>query len=399
MAGISTLGQALVQIERIKTQQSLMSQYSVQLATGKKTTKFTGLGPDILTSQRSRSTIQSLTTYKSNITHASRRINLTLNAVKEFQAQARKFLELMSGLTQESTHQDGDIIYYDDPTTTGIEETPIGMTSSDPDEDFANLITLSGQVYTLFQELINAKDGDRYLLAGADTRTKPITDTGLLDTALTSLISGWKDGTISTNNLIADLSDRTATSNADALTDSIIGYSSNLSGGNAGKVYVRVDESYEVEYTVLGNSQAFRDILVAAAYLKNDTLPPIADAYIPPNEPTPPLTPDVDGAPGDTIDDQKNNFFSVFSTLKQSVATAISDLNSIIGDLTQTQARLEEISKNHTEESNLLQSITSEVEDIDQNEVALKLTTLQTQLDISYRVAARVQQLSLANYL
>lgn len=399
MSGIATLAQALAQIERIKDQQTMMNNYSTQLATGKKTQQYTGLGADVLTTQRARTDIQTLKTYQANITNASRRIDLTLGAVQEFKQQAKNFLGFLQGLSQENAHQKGDIIYYDDPTTTTVEEIPVAMSSGDMDADMKNLTDFAKKIFSTFEDLLNAKDGDRYLLGGAETRDKPFTSNGILDSAVTSMISSWKSGTLSTSDLIDNLKDRSATTNPGALTDTIIGYSSNLSSGNVGNVYVRVGESYQVDYTVKANEQPFRDIMVAISYFKNENLTPVADVYLPPNVPAPMSTPDIQGAPGATLDDQKGNFFQVLNSIAGSVSNAMKDIDNIIGRLSQAQARLDEIETTQTNQSNLLKSVVSDIEDIDQNEVALKLSTLATQLEISYSVTARVQQLSLANYL
>ena len=54
MTLVSTLGQALDQIERIKQQQSLLGTLQLQVATGKKSQTFEGLGSDTILSERSR---------------------------------------------------------------------------------------------------------------------------------------------------------------------------------------------------------------------------------------------------------------------------------------------------------------------------------------------------------
>ena len=54
MTGVSTLGQALSQLERIKVQQEGFDSLSRQLSSGKKTNKFSGLGKDVLVSKRYR---------------------------------------------------------------------------------------------------------------------------------------------------------------------------------------------------------------------------------------------------------------------------------------------------------------------------------------------------------
>lgn len=399
MTGIATLAQALAQIERIKDQQSLMSMYSTQLSTGKKTQQFSGLTSDVLTSQRARTDIQALKTYQNNVTHASRRIDLMVTSLQEFKEQATNLLGFIQTLSKNGVHQEGQIAYYDDPTTTTVEETAVGVTSAEPEVDMQNLLSFAKNVFSTFESLLNAKDGDRYLFGGAETQQKPFTNSGTMDAAVSSLISDWKNGNISSTGLISDLNDRSASSNPNALTDSIIGYSDALSTGNVGKVYVRAGESFEINYTALANENPLRDIMVAISYFKNEDLMPIADVYIPPNVPSAISTPDVQGAPGATLKEQTDNFFQVMDAIAGSVSNALDGIDAMIGRLSQAQARVQEIEESQNHQINLLNNIVGDVEDVDRNEVALKVSTLATQIEISYSVTARVSQLTLINYL
>jgi flagellar hook-associated protein 3 FlgL len=398
MTGVSTLGQALDQIERIKEQQSLFSLYSLQVTSGKKTQSFSGLGNEILASKRARANFDSLETYINNVVNADRRISLMSNAIKEFRTQTRSFLNAMTGFSQQSVHQEGDLITYDDPLTTPVETTGVGHTSDEPDADFKTLRQLADNIFEFMSDLLNVKDNDRYLLGGAETLTQPFTDTGSLDSAISSLVTQWKAGGITTTGLVADLQDRTATAgNPDALTDTIIGFSAALSAGNAGEVFVRVQQNAEINYTTLANDQAFRDVMVAIAYIKNENLPPIADTYIPPN--AYPGVPDVQGAPGADTQEMKDNFFEVFNELTRMVDSAVDQMDQLSFNLENARARITEIKESHMEDKNLLQSTISNVEDADLNEVAVKVNALQTQLQASYAVTASLQKYTLVNFL
>ncbi|MGQ0527157.1 MAG: flagellin [Alphaproteobacteria bacterium] len=398
MTGISTLGAALDQIERIKHQQTMFSTLSIQMTTGKKTQSFTGLGVDVLVSKRSRAAAQSIETYVSNIDSANRRISLTTAAIEQFKQQAKLFSNLLAGLPQEGTHQKGEIIYYDDPLTDEIENTPVGQTSADLSTDMTALQDLAGKILQTLTEILNTKEGDRYLLGGAESDSRPFESSSSLDSALNVLVNGWKNGAITTANFIADLQDRTTDGgNANALTDTIVGYSANLSSGNAGDVFVRTGENTEIEYTALANEQAFRDIIVAAAYIKNPDFMPMVDVYEPPN--TYPGVPDHEGAPGATFDEKKENFYAVFNQLTTMVKNAITDIDAVSYRLANAQARIQQIKLDYGEQKNLLKSTIADIADVDTNEVAVRLTSLQTQLEASFQVTAITQQLTLANYL
>ncbi len=403
MTGVSTLGQALTRIGFINDQNQLLNSLTTQLATGKKTQSFTGLNNDILTSKRARADFKTLDVYIDNIKGGERRIQQMLGAIEEFQQQAENFSNALLQFSQQSVHQEGDVIVYDDPLTTAIETTQVGHTSAEPDIDLETLQDLAANLFAFMGDLLNVQEGDRYLLGGADTLTQPYTNNGTLDAAVSTLIANWKDETLpaATNltsaELVSALTSRTISQDPNAITDTIIGYSAALSAGNVGDVFIRVDERVEVNYTAVANEEAFRDIMVAASFIKNENLTPIADVYAEPYTPGDPTL--ADGAPGATLQDMKDNFFQVFNELSSSVSRAIDGIDTVRFRLENARARIDEIKTNHERDQNVLLSTIDDVENADINEVALQVNVLQTQLEASYRVTASVSQLSLVNFL
>ena len=403
MTGISTLGQALTRINLINDQNIQLNNLTTQLATGKITQRFSGLDNNILASKRARADFQSLDTYINNIKNADRRINQMLAAIEEFQAQAENFANSLVQFSQESTHQKGEVIYYDDPLTTTVEITQVGMNDSEPDIDLKTMQDLASNIFNFMGDLLNVQEGDVYLLGGADSLTQPYNNNGTLDAALSTLITNWKDETLpaatnlTSDELISALRSRNVADDPYAVTDTIIGYSAALSAGNVGDVFIRVDERIEVKYTALANERAFRDIMVAASFIKNENLPPIADAYAEPYTPGDPTL--ADGAPGATLDDMKDNFYQVFNELVGMVNNALDDIDTIRFRLESARARIEEVRRTHIADQNALQNTIDDVENADLNDVAVKINMLQIQLDASYRVTASVQQLSLVNFL
>lgn len=400
MTGVSTLGQALDQIERIKDQQLLFGTLSVQLSTGKKTQLFSGLGTNVLTSERARTDFKELDSYVNNIIHADRRIGLMLTAIEEFKAQAENFSAALVNFSQNSEHQEGDTVYFDDPTTTSVIETvAVGKSTAQPDVDFRTLQTLAGDIFNFAVDLLNMQEKERYLLGGAETLEKPIASTGTLDAAISTLLGDWKTGTITTTGLVDDLRDRTTTGgNNNALTDTIIGYNAQLSSGSVGDIFIRISDTSEIEYTVLANEQPFRDILVALSYFKSEALPPLADeVQIDPNTGLPVII--TEGAPGANLNEMQENFYEVFNQLTAMVNRGIDDIDQLRNKLENARTRIDGIKKDYANQKNLLLDVVSQVEDVDINEVALKISTMQIQLEASYRVTALMSQLSLVNFI
>ncbi len=397
MTGISTLGQALRQIESLNSQNLLFSKLSMQMSTGKKTQFYSGLNTDALTSVRSRTELSSIEVYTNNILRADTTLGLTVTNVEEFQEQVKNFSGTLIGLLKEGSHQLGDDVRYDDPATQNEESTIVGNTSSKLDADLTSVINHAKNLYGFLGELLNTKEGDHYLFAGADILEKPFNDTGTLDAALNTLITSWKNGTITTDELIADIRDGTALSgNPDAITDTTIGYSASLSNGSAGDIFIRADDDSEFKYTTLANEESFRNVIVALAVIKNENLPPIVDVY---EDGVYPGVPDAKGAPGATAEEQQQNFYKLYSAISQMVSDSIDGIDQIRFRIETTRVQMNETKQTHIDQRELLLNTVSNVEDVDVNEVAVKLTTLQTQLEASYRVTALTQRLNLVSFL
>jgi flagellar hook-associated protein 3 FlgL len=394
MTGVSTLGQALAQMERLKAMNLQFSNLATQLSTGRKTQVFSGLGNDVVTSERARASFKSLDTYIANITHADRRIQLTSSAISEFRAQAQNFAHALVAFSQESAHQQGDVVTYDDPLTTQVETTQLGFTSDQPDVDLRTLQSLAESIYGFLVELINRKDGERYMLAGADNLNSPLTDTGSLGAAINSLLDDWRGGVIDNDQLISGLHSRDATQDPNAITDTTVGYSPALANGTARGVFVRIDDNSEIDYTALANDQSFRDIIVAISWFKSGNLGPIADQVDPDT-----LAVVTEGAPGDDVAEMKENFYAVFNNMTAMLNQALDNLEAVEFKIESARARITETKLDHQQQKNVLLGAISDVENINIDEVAVKLNALQIQMDASYRITARMQELSLVNFL
>ncbi len=397
MANVSTLGQSIRLIDHLSTQQSLFSDLSTQLSTGKRSQTYSGLSTDALTSVRSRTSLSSIEVYMTNIQRADTTIELSLQSIEEFQAQTREFSSTLTKFQQQGAHQTGDPIVFDDPATTAIESTIVGNTSAQMDVDFRAVTDHANNLFDFLGELLNAQEGDRYLFAGADSSEKPYNDNGTMDAAVSTLITNWKAGTITTAELIADLQDGTALNgNPDAITDSTIGYSASLSNGTAGNVFVRADENSEFNYTTHANEDGLRNIMVALAVIKNENLPPIVDVY---EDGVYPGVADATGAPGSTASEQQDSFYELYNAVVGMVNESIDEIDQTRFRMETVRVQMDRTKTSHRTQQNLLETTISDVENVDVNEVAVKLTNLQTQLEASYRVTSITQELSLVRYL
>lgn len=357
MTAVSTLGQTLDQIERLKTLNLQVATYQTQLASGKKTNVFKGLGVDVVVSERARADFKALDIYSANITVASRRIKMMNSSLEKIKQQA------------------GNIV------------NAIGIQTQEGEFEIESVGQLAKKTLDFIKNLINQQDGDRYLFGGTDTVNQPLSDTGTLDTYVETQVDRWIASTIDTDQMMDSYRDTTQ------MTDTIIGYSAQLSGGNAKKVFVRVDQTTEIDYTVFANDPAIRDIVAAAKTLEVLTVK-LDKVNLDPDDPPGTVT-----APGADTAEQNDNFFAIFNDIAAMITNALDRIDLLQYDVGNVYSQINQIEESYKQDRNVLLSTISDVEDADMNEVAVKLNALQTQLNASYQVTAFVQQLSLVNFL
>lgn len=373
MTGISNLGRAIDQIARLKTQQNTLDTFSTQISSGKKTQQFSGLGSDTLRSQRARADLNKLEQYTNNIINSNRRIELMTNSLDQIQAQANN---LLNGLT--IAPQGGDY------------------------PDFETTKALAQDVYDYVIDLMNTKDGDRYLFAGSDSQVKPIQDDNLFDTFLgtfrvddedlvtpleqSGFIGEWGAGTITTDEFIQ------AYQNVD---ENILGYSTPLVNGVSGEVRVRVDENSDFDYTLLANNEGMKELITAIGVLKNMPPPEYAPGAL--NDPNLPLSA-TETAPFPPIERQEN-FYAVINNIAQTITNAVDKIEREEYRLGLVSAQTASIQDQYRFQSNSLQSVISDVEDVDLTETVAKIQQMQISLEASFSVTALVSDLSLVNFL
>jgi flagellin-like hook-associated protein FlgL len=242
MTLVSTLGQALDQIERIKQQQDLFGQLQLQVATGKKTQTFSGLESNAIISERSRSEFNQLDMYLNNIIRGETRVNQMLNALDQIKTQAQNALNAIAGQPQQG------------------------------DFDLSIVENISESAFEFVSNLLNLKDGDTYLFAGSDTGTSPFSDNGALDSFIRNLNVLWTTGQL--NHTAPETITDEYINQIQNIPETILGYPGSLN--NAGKVFVTADDGVELDYTVMANNPALKDIVTALGVLKN--LPAVLNA-------------------------------------------------------------------------------------------------------------------------
>lgn len=374
MTNISNLGQALDQISRIKDQQNTLDTLATQIATGKKTQQFSGLGSDILRSQRARTSVKQLELYSNNITNSHRRIQLMSNSIQEVQAQTNTIVQSLTVAVQAGDFPDFEVIQR-----------------------------LADDVYDFVIDAMNVKDGERYLFAGSDSSVKPIDDKGLMDAFLgeyvpdnsditnppivaDGFIGDWGDGTITTQEFIDAYH---------ATNENILGYSNALVSDTTGEVRVRVDENSDFDYTVLANTEGMQDILIALSVLRSIPSPENTPGAL--NDPT--ATRPADDTPPFPSAEKQDNFYAVVQDVLQTLVGGIDKLEQEEFKLALVEQQTNLVKEDHRLQIDAFKTMISEVEDIDVTQAVAEIQQVQLSLETSFQVTALISDLTLANFL
>jgi len=346
MVSISTLGQQKTQVALLKSMQMQLSTLQNQVATQKKSQLLKGLGTDVIVTKRARADTQKIDTYLQNIDRANNRVNQMMLGLQTVQTQVKDVVDSVVNQTQK-----GEV-----------------------ELDFIR--RLAENSYDFIIDALNMKDGDAYIFSGTDAGTKPFIENGTIDAYFGNLNAEWLAGTLPItppNTTIA----QEYIARYKNIPDSILGYSGSLQ--DAKQVYVRADDTVELNYTVLANNQAFKDVIAAVNALKNIG--------------------DLDTAPGATESEKRDNFFAVFNDIAATLTKSLDKIDNERFKLGTVQVQLQRVKEEHVYEKNVLANTIGRIEDVDMNEVALKVTRLQTQLEASYQVTAIVSRLTLANFI
>lgn len=346
MTFISTMGQTQDQIGRLKNLQLQLGTLQTQISTGKKSQTMKGLGNDVIITKRARADFQKLDSYMLNIDRANTRIAQMQGGLSTIKTQANNVLDSIVNQTQK-----GDV-------------------------ELDSIRRLADNAYDFIVDTLNLQDGTAFIFAGSDTSSQPIADSGSIDAYYADLNAQWSAGTLPITPPNTTISQEYI-SRYRNIPEVTLGLSGSLTDSK--QVYVRADDTVEVNYTLKANNQAMKDILTAVSAMRN-----IAN---------------LDNSPGATEKEKQDLFFEVFNDVAKLISGAVDKLDVEGFKLSTAQAQLNDVRKEHVIEKNTLLNTISSIEDIDLNEAAVKIQSLGVQLEASYQVTALVSKLSLANYL
>ena len=312
MSFISTMGQTQDQIGRLKNLQLQLGTLQTQISTGKKSQTLKGLGNDVIITKRARADFQKLDSYMLNIDRANTRIAQMQGGLSTIKTQANNVLDSIVNQTQK-----GDI-------------------------ELDSIRRLADNAYDFIVDTLNLKDGTAFIFAGSDTASQPIIDSGAIDAYYADLNAQWSAGTLPITPPNTTISQEYI-SRYRNIPEVTLGLSGTLTDSK--QVYVRADDTVEINYTLKANNQAMKDILTAVSAMRNIS--------------------NLDVAPGAAEQEKQNYFFEVFNDVANLISSAVDKLDVEGFKLSTAQAQLNDVRKEHVIEKNTLLNTISSIEDID----------------------------------
>ncbi|HCM83563.1 MAG TPA: hypothetical protein DIS76_03245 [Rhodospirillaceae bacterium] len=300
-----------------------------QISTGKKAQTFGQLGTGTTTSLSLRSRYDGLQGYLSSINNVKLRTDSMTTAMTDMSNSTTDILAKMNAVSE------GGV------------------------PDIAVLKNAAQNALSEILQRINSRVDGKYVF-GADTSDKiPLTDTSLASTNIGLEVANYQTGTSAAAVITA----------IDALTDAQLGFNTDLAG--AGDLLVRADDNLDINYTVKGNEDPFKDAIKGLSMLAN-------------------LEYD---------EDYPDEFWTLFNEAKSRLDGGSRDIDLRNGQLGVARNQMNNLIKSHQDLQLVIETNISDVEDVDVAAVSASLQTLQFQIQATYATISQVTQLSILDYL
>ncbi|MBK67254.1 MAG: hypothetical protein CMP22_03880 [Rickettsiales bacterium] len=336
--GVSNLGTFLAQTTSITNMRTTLDDLQRQISTGKKATTYAGLDGNVQEVQRLRADITILDNYQKAIDTASVRTSVMNTSLNEINDLALELRDGLSSLTAES---------------------------SEP--NFAYVKELAQTSLSFLNQLLNTEVNGRHLFSGSGTTTKPLENLPRLEANAESEAEDWLSGAITTEEFLENIA---------GLQGQDLGYALDLQ--SATKVEARIDDGYDVNYTVLANEEGFQDLLRVTATLAAMEFPDETDPF--------------------TVAD-KEDFFSAIRSLSGTLDESIDNISVSQTRLTVAITNMDRAKAQHAQDQNALQILVDNIENVDTATAVTLLRQTENQLNASYQSISTLANLSLVNFL
>jgi flagellar hook-associated protein 3 FlgL len=228
------------------------------------------------------------------------------------------------------------------------------------------------------QNILNSTHDGKALFAGINTSSPPLDDyLNSTPTASKTAVDGAYFAEFGTSQNGAAVSSITPAQMDTFLNGNFAtlfnqpNWSANWSAANSQNKSIRISDNFHVEASANANDPAFRNLTMA-------------------------LTMVFDLGSGSL---NQATFERLVDKAVAVASSAASDLGNVSSRLGITQKLLTDENAKLTERSSILNQELVQLEGVDQYEVSTRINTLTTQLEASYSITARINKLSLLNYL
>lgn len=288
---------------------------------------------------------------------------LNANLTDYLPAQARQLMDFQNSVTAKDGYMTGlktvqtRLDMYDNTLSDmeSITADAKSLASQNQNYDASKVAQIKAQVENYLKQVsndLNQKVGNRYVYAGIRYTTQPVSDD-------ITVLSGAPAGTIYSDNLTLPDYDNAyvlsgTTTDANAYTEDTI----------------LADDNFSVTYGISSDDPSFQRLINGLRYMYQATQT---------TDPT-------------TYQNDMNQAATMLATALQGIQGLHT---SVAGNQNTIKTQL-------TTLSNSIDSLKNQVDDIqkvDLTEVSVKITLLQTQLQASYSATAKLEQLSIVNYL
>lgn len=331
----SLAGKTTSQITRLKSLNYQFQELQRQMSTQKKHATYSGFAAQAIRIQDLRGESNKIARYQENIQRVNTRMNMVMNSVEKMRDLGK---------------QVQDVII-------------IQTTEGEVEIDTINNVAQANLRF--FEDLMNSKDGDRFIFSGTASEEKPMQNMQALINRMQSEVDNWLDGTQTVDQLIT---------NIENLSDVELGLAPQITA--AGHVTTKIDETVDVDYTVMANEKGFKDMLKGMALSQVLKFPDAA----------------VDVA----TEDEFHKLLTYDANLVSGGSKAMKEASY---RLSSEFALLKNVQDQHVTEKGMADTLIAETENVDTTDVVINIQALQTQMTASYEATNIMAELSLVNYL
>lgn len=253
-----------------------------------------------------------------------------------------------------------------------------GLSASEPlspaDDDFETTTTVLANNFMLEVEAnLNVKLGDRFIFAGTNFETAPVKDLRTLSLYTTNDLpsNGAAANVIETNSQLPEhIIDTGGTNTIESYMTQFAG-TGTINSNSWEVMDVTINDNQPIPYTLTATDKAFQNLVEGLLRLKSS-------------------------AQAGLTDDQRNEFLSSAATSLETARSQLRQLQAENGSVLERFQRTREI---HNGFITISQTSLDDLTVADEAEVAVRIASLQNQLEASYTTIARQNQLSLVNFL